>query len=78
MQYFYFKLPVLRLIKGDNQKNQKKNHVFTKLRCTFQWGKINTLIHVFSNKGGTLVRRTAMATLCLPSILQAKPMPKKS
>lgn len=80
MQYFYLKLPVLHFRKGNNKKKPKekpcpcKNKKFKIL--TFQWGKINTL-HVISNKGGILFRWTAMATLCLSSILQAKPMPKK-
>lgn len=71
-------------LKGNRSKDEIQvfisalsqiSELFDKI-LTFQWGKINTL-HVISNKGGILFRWTAMATLCLSSILQAKPMPKK-
>lgn len=34
MQYFYLKLPVLHLRKGNNKKNPKKNHVLVKIRSS--------------------------------------------
>lgn len=34
MQYFYLKLPVLHLRKGNNKKKTKKNHVLAKIRSS--------------------------------------------